>query len=149
MSFEGFPNCFMIYSPHGMFELFLRDQLTLLAPTALSNGPTIIEAQADMIMDTIKKLESEQIKSITPTDAAQEEWVEMVDQLASATLFPLTNSWWTGGNIPGKKVQLLTYVLGIQQYEATCRGNLQEFKGFDVKKEGKVDQALPTAAVAS
>lgn len=135
MSFEGFPNCFMIYSPHGMSELFPCDALTFPAPTALSNGPTIIEAQADMIMDTIKKLEAEKIKSINPTDAAQEEWVDMVDKYSHATLFPLTNSWWTGGNIPGKKVQMLTYVMGIEQYEAQCRGLMDEFKGFDVQRE--------------
>lgn len=112
--------------------------LTLLAPTALSNGPTIIEAQADMIMDTIKKLEAENIKSINPTDSAQEEWVDMVDKYSHATLFPLTNSWWTGGNIPGKKVQMLTYVLGIQQYEAQCREKMEQFEGFEVQREVNV-----------
>lgn len=94
-------------------------------------------------MDTIKRLETEHIKSITPTEAAQEDWVEMVDKHNSGTLFPLTSSWWTGGNIPGKKVQMLTYVLGIKQYEAQCREMLQEWKGFDIEKQ---QQNLVSAA---
>lgn len=135
MTFEGFPNCFMIYSPHGTSNLICGMLTNLLAPTALSNGPTIIESQADMIMDTIKRMESENVKSITPTATAQEDWVEMVDRHNSGTLFPLTNGWWTAGNIPGKKVQMLTYVLGIQQYEAQCREILQEWKGFHVEQD--------------
>ncbi|KAK5091362.1 hypothetical protein LTR05_001545 [Lithohypha guttulata] len=138
MSFGGFPNCFMIYSPH--------------APTALSNGPTIIEAQADMIRDFISNLEAANVKSITPQGEAQEEWVEMVDKLNSYTLFPLTSSWWTGGNVPGKKVQLLTYILGIDRYEAQCREKLDELKGFDVvyaDSKEKLVTDMPKAAVAS
>lgn len=100
-----------------------------------------------MIMDTIRKLEAEHIQSITPTREAQEEWVEMVDKHNSGTLFPLTSSWWTGGNIPGKRVQMLTYILGIHQYEAQCRGMLQELKGFDVAKRNAMSskhEAPPT-----
>lgn len=107
--------------------------LTDLAPTALSNGPTIIESQADMITDFISKLEGARAKSATPMQPAQEEWVNMVDGMAQQTLLPLTNSWWSGGNIPGKKTQMMTYVLGIQQYEATCREHLDALKGFEVE----------------
>ena len=88
-----------------------------------------------MIMDTIAKMENEHVKSINPTEVAQEEWVEMVDSLTKYTLFPLTNSWWNASNIPGKKVQMLTYILGIQQYEAQCRAILDEWKGFQIERE--------------
>lgn len=62
------------------------------------------------------------------------------------------DSWWTGGNIPGKKVQLLTYILGIDQYEAQCRGIMDELKGFDVAYEEGTKastEGLPKAATAS
>ncbi|EXJ74889.1 uncharacterized protein A1O5_01585 [Cladophialophora psammophila CBS 110553] len=45
MTLNGFSNVSMVYTPH--------------APSALANGPTIIEAQADFILTAIKKLESE------------------------------------------------------------------------------------------
>jgi len=76
----------------------------------------------------------------------------MVDKLAGMTLFPLTSSWWTGGNIPGKKPQMLTYILGIKQYEATCREALDSNKGFAVEYEDgktRVDQDMPVKATAA
>ncbi|ETI22686.1 hypothetical protein G647_06762 [Cladophialophora carrionii CBS 160.54] len=118
MTFNGFPNCFMVYTPH--------------APTALSNGPTIIEAQADFILAAIQKLEKEGAKSIEPNRDAEDEWDNMIDAMNQYTLFPLTNSWWNGANIPGKRIQLLTHPGGIQMYEAQCREKLEGWKGFTV-----------------
>jgi hypothetical protein len=85
-----------------------------------------------MVVDTIAKLEREKAKSIEAEKAAEDEWCTMVDAMAQHTLFPLTSSWWTGGNIPGKKPQMLTYVAGIDTYEATCREKLDSFSGFKV-----------------
>ena len=85
-----------------------------------------------MVVDTIAKLEKENAKSIEAEKAAEDEWCTMVDAMAQHTLFPLTSSWWTGGNIPGKKPQMLTYVAGIDTYEATCREKLDSFQGFKV-----------------
>lgn len=124
---------------------------TSAAPTALSNGPTIIESQADMITGFISNLEAAKAKSVNPTVPAQEQWIEMVNNLASMTLLPLTNSWWTGANVPGKKVQNLTYVMGIQQYEATCREVLDSMKGFAVEYEDgktRIDQEMPAMVPA-
>lgn len=105
------------------------------APTALSNGPTIIEAQADFVTSAISALEASNAKSFEPQAAAEAEWCAYVDKIARMTLFPATNSWWTGGNVPGKKVQMLTYILGIDQYEKECRERLDKWQGFDVKYE--------------
>lgn len=115
---HGFPNCFMVYSPQ--------------APTALSNGPTIIESQVDFVVDTIAKLEAEHAKSIEPTQRAQNDWATMITTMSDYTLLPLTNSWWTGTNVPGKKAQALTYVGGIEMYEKTCRETMSGWKGFEV-----------------
>lgn len=133
--------------------LFYRSPANIYtAPTALSNGPTIIEAQADMVTNFISNLEAANSKFIVPTGEAQQQWVDLVDKLNDMTLFPLTSSWWTGGNIPGKKVQMLTYVLGINQYEAQCREILNGMKGFEVVyQDGKtqVDDDMPIKALAA
>ena len=154
MAINGFPNAFMAYTPQ--------------APTALSNGPTIIETQCDFIASLISSLHSKNIKSIQPTAAAQVEWQALIDMMNKHTLFPLTSSWWTGGNIPGKKAQMLTYPAGImvsqplssvtpvfgslggnansrQMYEAQCKETLGEFKGFDVEyqKTGEIKTEEP------
>jgi cation diffusion facilitator CzcD-associated flavoprotein CzcO len=57
---HGFPNAFMVYSPQ--------------APTALSNGPTILEAQTDFICDTINQLREQGKKTIEATTEAEDEW---------------------------------------------------------------------------
>ncbi|OAP60367.1 hypothetical protein AYL99_05369 [Fonsecaea erecta] len=118
MTINGFPNLFMVYTPH--------------APTALSNGPTIIEAQSDFILSAIEKLEKEGAGTIEPNRDAEDSWDSMIDAMNQHTLFPLTNSWWNGANIPGKKVQILTHPGGIQMYEEQCRDTLPDWKGFTV-----------------
>lgn len=55
-----------------------------------------------------------------------------MDRMGRQTLYPLTGSWWNGGNIPGKKAQCLTYTDGIAEYERVCRG----FMMLDGKQRG-------------
>jgi dsDNA-binding SOS-regulon protein len=98
----------------------------------LSNGPTIIEAQAEFILAAIEKLEKEGAKTIEPNKDAEDEWDKMIDTMSNYTLLPLTNSWWNASNVPGKKVQMLTHPGGIQMYEAQCRETLKDWKGFTV-----------------
>ena len=102
------------------------------APTALSNGPTILEAQIDTITDMIAKLEKEGAKSIEPLHSAEVGWKDMLASMNEHTLFPLTSSWWNGGNIPGKKAENMTYVAGIDNYEKQCRETMDGWKGFEV-----------------
>ncbi|OAK94799.1 FAD/NAD(P)-binding domain-containing protein [Phaeosphaeriaceae sp. SRC1lsM3a] len=118
MMFHGFPNAFMVYSPQ--------------APTALSNGPTIIECQCDFAVDTIKAMRAEGSKAIEPTREAEDEWKAGMNAVVAHTLYPYTNSWWNTANIPGKAVENQTYILGIDKYEAQCREKMTDWKGFQV-----------------
>lgn len=72
----------MVYSPQ--------------APTALSNGPTIIEAQVETIVDMVKKLEGEQARSIEAKSEAEAEWKATLDAMSQYTLIRFTDSWWNG-----------------------------------------------------
>lgn len=45
---------------------------------------------------------------------------------------PLTDSWYMGANVPGKKREQLNYLGGIEQYEGECREALTTLKGFNV-----------------
>lgn len=119
MMFNGFPNAFMVYSPQ--------------APTALSNGPTIIECQCDFVCDTIKSMQVQGDKTtIEPTKQAEDEWKAGMDAVIEHTLFPYTDSWWNTANIPGKKKENQTYILGIGAYEKQCREMMVGWKGFEV-----------------
>lgn len=130
-----FPNAFMTYSP--------------LAPTALSNGTSIIEVQCDFAVAAIKKiLDSEKqgrrIKSIEPVPEAEDEWEAYVDAQNAPTLMPLTESWWTGANIPGKKPQMLTYLKGLSVYEKEIQEKLENWEGFDVRYWDSVEGETST-----
>ncbi|KAJ4375304.1 hypothetical protein N0V83_002390 [Neocucurbitaria cava] len=118
MTMHGFPNAFMVYSPQ--------------APTALSNGPTIIECQCDFACDTIKALRAQGAKTIEATSGAEDEWKSTMNAMVEHTLYPYTNSWWNTSNIPGKKAENQSYILGLDNYEKQCRGTMAEWKGFDV-----------------
>ena len=118
LAISGFPNAFMVYSPQ--------------SPVTLSNGPTIIECQVEMIADTIKRLEAAGARSIEPRPSAEKIWKTAIDDMHKGTLFPFTDSWWNGGNIPGKKKENINFIAGIEIYEKVCRDILAEWKGFKV-----------------
>lgn len=120
MLIHGFPNAFMIYSPQ--------------APTAFSNGPTILECQVDFIVDLIARAEAEGISVVEANASAQQEWTALIEKMCEKTLLPFTNSWWNAGNILGKKTQMLTFPAGIDVYEMMCRKKLETWEGFEVTK---------------
>lgn len=79
----------------------------------------------------MKKLKEENIEVCDATPEAQEEWRRLVTELSDKTLFPLTDSWYMGANIPGKPREQLNFVGGLPLYEKECRAVLdQGLKGF-------------------
>lgn len=118
LTIEGFPNMFLGFGPQ--------------APTALSNGPTIVEAQVDIIADIVRKMEGEGLRRLEAQKAAEVEWKELIDNMIKKTLFPHTSSWWNAGNVPGKKAGNMLYIAGIERYEAECRLKMERWQGFDI-----------------
>ncbi|KAF9760735.1 hypothetical protein IL306_004157 [Fusarium sp. DS 682] len=104
------------------------------APTAFSNGPTILECQADLVVDTISRLEREGANSIEPISSAAAEWTRLTEATIEGSLMGGTDSWWNAGNIPGKKKQAMVYNAGIANYESTCREKLAQWEGFEICK---------------
>jgi len=102
---SDFPNMFMILGPNGPF----------------TNLPPSIESQVEWISDTIQTMESEGLSTIEPTQAAEDEWVEMCRNIANMTLFPRAESWIFGANIPGKKNAVMFYLGGIGNYRAALQ----------------------------
>ncbi|EXJ84874.1 hypothetical protein A1O3_05549 [Capronia epimyces CBS 606.96] len=115
---SGCPNLFMIYGPQ--------------APTAFTNGPVFIEAQVDVVVDLIQKLQKDGIKSIEAQRPAEEKWKQAIQDANDKTLLPLTDSWYMGANIPGKKREQLNYLGGIETYIQECRKALETLDGFTV-----------------
>ncbi|KAI9812561.1 MAG: hypothetical protein M1827_004550 [Pycnora praestabilis] len=116
MTCNGYPNMFFLYGAQG--------------PTAFSNGPSCVEVQGDWIVDAIKKLKADGIKTFNPSQDAEQEWRRKVTELSDKTLFPGTSSWYMGANIPGKPREQLNYAGGIPLYDKECRDTLPNWKGF-------------------
>jgi cation diffusion facilitator CzcD-associated flavoprotein CzcO len=73
MTCNGFRNIFFLYGAQG--------------PTAFSKGPTCVKVQADWIVDAIRKMKKEHVKSIEATEEAEQAWHDLVKDVNDATLF--------------------------------------------------------------
>ena len=91
----------------------------------------------DIIVDFIDKMRKENITSIEAQRSAEEQWKQAIQDANDKTLLPLTDSWYMGANIPGKKREQLNYLGGIENYEKECRAALQDLKGFNVVYHSK------------
>lgn len=112
------PNLFMVYSPQ--------------APTSLSNGPPIIEIQIDWIASAISQMRAQGVKYIDARSEAAEAWREDIQVMNAKTLYPETDSWYMGANVPGKPREQLIYLAGVDTYAKVTAEALDGWKGFDV-----------------
>ena len=79
-----------------------------------------IEQHVDWIADCLEHLRARGLERIEPTAEAEAAWVEHVNEVADATLYPLANSWYMGANIPGKPRVFMPYVGGFDRYKRHC-----------------------------
>lgn len=137
MTFHGFPNLFMVYTPH--CKLGVPQILDLLltanppAPVTLSNGPTLLEVQSEWVTSAIQKLEAQGARSIEATKEAEDGWLHMINDMNKDTLFASTRSWWNRANEPGKAKQWVMHTGGISMYESQIAETLKGWTGFTVK----------------
>ena len=115
----GFPNMFMITGPG--------------SPSVLGNMPVSIEQHVDWICDCIAHLRMRGASTIEPTKDGEEAWGAHVKALADATLFPQTDSWYMGANIPGKPRVFLPYIGGFGTYRKLCADIAAKgYEGFTI-----------------
>ena len=115
----GFPNMFMITGPG--------------SPSILTNVIVSIEHHVDLVVNFLRHLQTVGGTAIEPEVASEDRWVEHVNEVAAGTLFPRTNSWFMGANIPGKPRVFLPYVGGFARYTQICNEMIAEnYKGFSV-----------------
>lgn len=98
-----FPNLFMIHGP--------------TSPGVLYTMPLGGERTTEWIADCIRHLREKDLGVIEATDQAAEDWDREINQMADQTLYPLTDSWYVGANIPGKPRQFLAHLRGSQYFD--------------------------------
>ena len=102
----GFPNLFLVTGPG--------------SPSVLCNMAVAIEQHVDWISDCIAWMGERQARAIEATEAAQDEWVAHVNEVADTTIYPYANSWYLGANVPGKPRVFMPYIGGFPVYRDKC-----------------------------
>ncbi|KAF8074540.1 cyclohexanone monooxygenase [Lyophyllum atratum] len=114
---NGYPNMFFPYGPHG--------------PTAFCNGPTCAELQGDWIVDCLTHMRTQEKTRIEPERGAEDAWVAQLQAMFSGGLFLRAKTWYTGANVPGKRIEALNFVGGVPLYMRTVRESAEAgYKGF-------------------
>ncbi len=101
------------------------------SPSVLSNVIVCIEQHVDWIADCLTELKRRHHTRIEATRAAEDDWVEHVNEVANRTLFPIANSWYMGANVPGKPRVFMPYVGGVGAYRNICDAvAVDGYRGF-------------------
>jgi cation diffusion facilitator CzcD-associated flavoprotein CzcO len=116
MMIDGFPNLFVIHGPG--------------SPGVFYNMPLGAERQMGWIGELLQYLEKEGCGAVEPTVESEEAWGNEVDGIANATLFPRTDSWWTGANVPGKPRYFSAYLAGGIYYMRLADIAAKGYEGF-------------------
>ncbi len=116
MMMAGYPNLFMIHGPG--------------SPGVLFTMPLGGERQTAWIARCIRHLDEAGLGAMEPTDDAEAAWDHEITSMAERTLYPRTNSWYTGANIPGKPRQFLAHLRGSQYFDRLAEIADDGFHGF-------------------
>ncbi len=106
LGIAGFPNLFTVTGP--------------FSPSVVANMPTGVEHHVDWIAECLAHMREHGLTTIEASEAAEQQWVAHATEVADATLYPRTNSWYVGANIPGKPRQFMVYLGGFSAYRERC-----------------------------
>jgi len=104
MMTHGFPNFFWINGPHSPFY----------------NPILLAEFQCDWIIDAIDQLRAQGQDCVEASDNAEAAWVKLTNDIGDMTLFPKSNNYYMGDNIPGRPRHILFFFGGFPTYSAEC-----------------------------
>ncbi|MSR13925.1 MAG: NAD(P)/FAD-dependent oxidoreductase [Gammaproteobacteria bacterium] len=127
LTIPGMPNLFMIHGPE--------------SPCVLYNMPLGAERQSDWIRECILHMRKHGIGAIEPAPGADLVWAKEVEEIANQSLYPQTESWYTGSNIAGKHRQFAVH-LGGPAYFARIRESADNgYEGFVTEPERRAATA--------
>ena len=108
LAVAGFPNLFIVQAPG--------------SPSATTNFVAALEQHVEWISDCIGYLRAHGHRTIEALPEAQREWIDHTTSLVASTVLvhPTCNSWYNGGNVPGKTRMYMAYAAGIPEYRRRC-----------------------------
>jgi hypothetical protein len=78
----------------------------------------------------MRYLHEKDMGAVEPTTDSETAWADEVSGIADATLFPRTDSWWTGANIEGKPRYFSAYLGGSIYYQRLAEATEKKYEGF-------------------
>jgi len=102
--------------------------------------PLGAERQMDWIGHLLHHMRDQELGAVEPTTDSEDAWANEVSAIAGATLFPKTDSWWTGANIPGKPRYFSAY-LGGDIYYQRISDIAKDYAGFVFEPVQDADEA--------
>jgi acetone monooxygenase len=121
MMVHGYPNLFMTHAP--------------FAPvSAICNVPVCVDHQCNWIADSIGHVRGKGLKSISPSEAVETEWMDHHNAVSEPTMIGHhTNSWYRRLGEDGQPRELIAYMGGIPRYRESLNQMLSSgFAGFDL-----------------
>lgn len=108
LAVAGFPNLFTIQGPG--------------SPSAAANFVAALEQNVEWIGACVTYLREHGYRTIEALPEAQQQWIDDATALVAPTVLvhPSCNSWYNGGNVPGKKRMYMGYTAGIPEYRRRC-----------------------------
>ncbi len=92
-----------------------------------------IEQHVDWVTECLRHMAEHGFTRLEATRQAEDKWVEHVNEVANATLFPRGGSWYLGANMPGKPRVFMPYAGGVGPYRDICDGvAAREYEGFSI-----------------
>jgi cation diffusion facilitator CzcD-associated flavoprotein CzcO len=113
---SGFPNLFMIHGPGTPGVLYLM--------------PLGAELETEWISNLLAHLQARGMETVEPTSRAESEWDLEVNALANRTLFPRTDSWYTGANIDEKSRHFAVHLGGPAYFHRIAEVAERGYAGF-------------------
>ncbi len=111
-----FPNLFMIHGPGTPGVLYLM--------------PLGAELETQWIADCVTRMREQGMGAVEPTHDAELAWDREVNAIAEKTLFPRTDSWYTGANIPGKPRHFSVHLGGPTYFHRIAAVADEGYEGF-------------------
>jgi len=95
-----------------------------------ANGPLIIDVTADWIGKTIEHLQATGNDRVESTRDGAQQWSDHVNLVFNSTVVSESakeaGAWMVGGNVEGKKKQILFYMGGVPAYIAAVEKEITE-----------------------
>ena len=116
LGISNFPNLFTVTGPG--------------SPSVLSNMVPSLELHVEWISNCIEWMRDNKKTVIESTEAVEEEWMVLVNEIADQTVYKSCNSWYNGSNITEKAKEFLPFI-GVPPYtEKINEVAAQDYQGF-------------------